>query len=59
MVIRYSHLSNSQGGENKREGGGGAKVVKSLNKNHEEGGILQGINKRGGGKLYEKNLEKQ
>ena len=47
MVIRYSHLSNSQGGENKR--GGGAKVVKSLNKNHEKGGMLQGINKRGEG----------
>ena len=34
-VFGYSQLSNSQGGENKQ--GRGAKVVKSLNKIHEEG----------------------
>ena len=33
--------------------GQGAKVVKSLNKIHEEGGILQQIDKRGEGNLRE------
>ena len=35
--------------------GQGAKVVKSLNKIHEDGGILQDINKHGG----RKNIKKQ
>ena len=42
VLFAYSHLSNSQGGWNKR--GGGAKVAKSLN-------MKVGINVEGG--MYE------
>ena len=66
--MEYSHLSNSQGGGNKRGGGksckinkrrGGnkhgqsAEVVKPLSKIHQEWGIFQKTNKRGVGNLYE------
>jgi hypothetical protein len=56
-VLTYTHLYNSRGGGKKGGGARDGKVVKSLNKIYEEGGIMQqDINKRGG---EEQNLKEK